>query len=116
MNSGHGHVYPRADGVTARCGGPGICSECSKVAAHAWRDASAAIAKRDAEIERLRADANRWKYMRRKLCLTGNGDGTCAMQALNLPSSIRGWPWPMEEVSAFCDAAIDAAINAEKGE
>ncbi len=29
MNTGHGHVRPRADGVKARCGGPGICDECS---------------------------------------------------------------------------------------
>lgn len=26
---GHGHVYPRADGIRARCGGPGICPMCS---------------------------------------------------------------------------------------
>lgn len=29
-NIGHGHVYPRPDGARARCGGPGLCSECSK--------------------------------------------------------------------------------------
>jgi|GEM_PF-6418069 len=29
-NSGHGHVYHRPDGERARCGGPGICSQCSK--------------------------------------------------------------------------------------
>jgi hypothetical protein len=29
-NVGHGHVFPRPDGVKARCGGPGICSECSR--------------------------------------------------------------------------------------
>ena len=28
-NFGHGHVYPREDGVKARCGGPGICNECA---------------------------------------------------------------------------------------
>lgn len=27
-NTGHGHVFPRADGAVARCGGPGICAEC----------------------------------------------------------------------------------------
>ena len=31
-NTGHGHVHPRSDGVKARCGGPGICSVCSKEA------------------------------------------------------------------------------------
>ncbi len=30
QNTGHGHVYTRPDGVKMRCGGPGICSECSK--------------------------------------------------------------------------------------
>lgn len=29
-NTGHGHVYERPDGMVARCGGPGICGECSK--------------------------------------------------------------------------------------
>lgn len=26
----HGHVTPNPDGSKARCGGPGICDECSK--------------------------------------------------------------------------------------
>ena len=29
-NSGHGHVWERPDGVKARCGGPGICTKCSR--------------------------------------------------------------------------------------
>lgn len=29
-NTGHGHVWARPDGATARCGGPGLCSECSR--------------------------------------------------------------------------------------
>ena len=29
-NTGHGHVYPRADGVRMRCGGPSMCRECAK--------------------------------------------------------------------------------------
>lgn len=28
--TGHGHVTPNADGSKARCGGPGICYECSR--------------------------------------------------------------------------------------
>jgi|GEM_PF-3905032 len=28
-NYGHGHVWPRPDGVKARCGGPGICARCA---------------------------------------------------------------------------------------
>lgn len=29
---GHGHVSPRSDGARARCGGPGLCAECSREA------------------------------------------------------------------------------------
>jgi hypothetical protein len=29
LNTGHGHVRPRPDGVRARCGGPGMCPVCS---------------------------------------------------------------------------------------
>lgn len=28
-NSGHGHVWPRPDGIKARCGGVGLCKICS---------------------------------------------------------------------------------------
>lgn len=28
-NTGHGHVFKRADGVRARCGGPRMCKECA---------------------------------------------------------------------------------------
>lgn len=59
-------------------------------------------------------DAARWRFVRRKLCLTGNGDGTSAMQAINLPDSIHGWPEPGSAVAEFCDAAIDAALAAQR--
>lgn len=40
-NVGHGHVFPRADGVVAKCGGPGLCRDCEADAmnksAHAAR-------------------------------------------------------------------------------
>ncbi|MFL9582390.1 hypothetical protein [Stenotrophomonas sp. AB1(2024)] len=29
-DNSHGHVTPRADGIRARCGGPGICDVCNK--------------------------------------------------------------------------------------
>lgn len=29
-NTGHGWVFPRPDGMKARCGGPVMCSECAK--------------------------------------------------------------------------------------
>ncbi len=32
-NTGHGHVWKRPDGVTARCGGPLMCKECALDAA-----------------------------------------------------------------------------------
>lgn len=36
-NTGHGHVTPRPDGVKARCGGPGLCNQCSReLAASDW--------------------------------------------------------------------------------
>ena len=61
-------------------------------------------------------DAERWRFIKRKLCLTGNGDGTCAMQALNLPARILGWPDVGElAIAKFLDGAIDAAIAAAKG-
>ena len=60
-------------------------------------------------------DAERWRFIKRKLCLSGNGDGTCAMQALNLPARILGWPDVGElAIAKFLDAAIDAAIAAAK--
>lgn len=61
-------------------------------------------------------DAARWRFIRRKLCLSGNGDGTCGMNAVNLPASIPGWPDPGAAVAEFCDAAIDAAIASQQGE
>lgn len=60
-------------------------------------------------------DAARYRWLRRKFCLTGNGDGTCSMHAINLPASIKGWPEPIEaEIMNFCDAAIDAARSQAK--
>lgn len=29
VSYGHGHVFPRSDGVKARCGGPPICAQCA---------------------------------------------------------------------------------------
>lgn len=37
-NTGHGHVYKRPDGAKARCGGPGICPECSRDQAQKLRE------------------------------------------------------------------------------
>lgn len=44
-STGHGHVFPRPDGMKMKCGGPGICQECSRDAAQkAQQEASAAQA------------------------------------------------------------------------
>lgn len=66
-----------------------------------------------AECAQDREDAERWRYVRRKMCFTGNGNGTCAMQAINLPANIPGWP-DIGGVEEFCDAAIDAARAAKE--
>ena len=58
----------------------------------------------------LEADAARYRFLRRKLCVTGNGDGTCAMQAINLPHRIHGWPEHGEH-ERFFDAAIDSCLT-----
>lgn len=42
-NTGHGHVFPRPDGVKARCGGPVICQECARDAAEKNRELTAMI-------------------------------------------------------------------------
>lgn len=87
-----------------------------------WRDCAdtdeGAIALYEAPQPQAAArDAERWRFIKRKLYLTGNGDGTCAMQALNLPARILGWPDVGElAIAQFLDAAIDAAIAAAKGE
>ena len=38
LNTGHGHVWRRPDGLRARCGGPGLCRECSRDAEQFRRD------------------------------------------------------------------------------
>ena len=85
-----------------------------------WRDCAetdeGAIALYEAPQPQADAlDAERWRFIKRKLCLTGNGDGACAMQALNLPARIIGWPDVGElAIAQSLDAAIDAAIAAAK--
>lgn len=53
-NVGHGHVFPRPDGIRARCGGPAICPECAKEAARA-KQSMTATADRLAECARAYA-------------------------------------------------------------
>jgi len=52
----HGHVRENADGVVARCGGPGICGTCSaELLLHGMRE----INKLREEIRRLNANHSR---------------------------------------------------------
>lgn len=49
-NVGHGHVFPRPDGMKARCGGPALCSECAQDLALKERE----TADTEKELERLK--------------------------------------------------------------
>ena len=55
-------------------------------------------------------DAERYRWLLRKFCFTGNGDGTCSMHAINLPARVPGWP-EHDGMDEFCNAAIDAAMK-----
>ena len=75
-------------------------------------DAREGINLLEARLRDLESNDARWRYIRRKLCLIGNGNGTCEMKAINLPEAIPGWPEP-GEVAEFCDLAIDHARRIE---
>lgn len=85
----------------------------SKIIGEITRKAQGKIAELEAELAEARKDAERWKWIRRKLCLTGNGDGTCSMHAINLPAANAGWP-EVGRVAEFCEATIDAALAQSK--
>lgn len=61
------------------------------------------------ENEALRKDAERYRWLRRKMCFNGNGDGTATMHAINLPNATK-FP-DVGEVEIGVDAAIDAALQ-----
>lgn len=57
-------------------------------------------------------DAERYRWLRKKICFTGNGDGTASMHAINLPDSTY---FPDMEIEHAVDKAIDAAMAAREG-
>ena len=70
---------------------------------------AARIAELARENEALRKDAERYRWLRRKICFNGNGDGTATMHAINLPNATK-FP-DVGEVEIGVDAAIDAALK-----
>lgn len=58
-NVGHGHVFPRADGVKMRCGGPALCSEC---AADAYRARAALAQPSPAQAEAEQPEIVAFRY------------------------------------------------------
>lgn len=83
-NVGHGHVFPRADGVKMRCGGPGLCSECAADASRA-RAALAQPSPAQADqptaddYEEVLADHRR---LVREMDVLLNGEACAAKQAM----------------------------------
>ena len=59
------------------------------------------------QVEGMRENDARYRWLRRKICFTGNGDGTSSMCAINLPDA-KGFPQEGQH-HAFIDAAIDLA-------
>ena len=66
-NTGHGHVFPRPDTVKARCGGPGICSECSADAMQKDGMKSDPLTLLTERVEKLEAAALRLRGMMNKV-------------------------------------------------
>lgn len=55
-NTGHGHVWPRPDGVKARCGGPRLCKKCM---ADYMAKAAAPVAQEEPHKEKPERQAER---------------------------------------------------------
>lgn len=68
----------------------------------------------EAQLADIEKDAARYRWLRWKMCFSGNGDGTCTMEIINLPNSIPGWPERIDLHWRFCDNAIDAAMKEGK--
>lgn len=55
---GHGHVVPNEDGSKARCGGPGLCDQCSKEFRFVENKTEA---NKPSELEALRTDISKFR-------------------------------------------------------
>lgn len=58
-NTGHGHVWPRPDGVRMRCGGCRLCQEC--MADHAEFGVEVVLGRVQDELQKLKADNSRYR-------------------------------------------------------
>ncbi len=104
---GHGWVYPRADGVKARCGGPAICPKCRIDAA---AKQGAAIAQPAEPCPIGIAPAN-WA-----LCSAGTCATCQAERAIAQPVAPEGWKLvPVKPTSAMLDAAVQAICYGPEG-
>jgi hypothetical protein len=61
LNTGHGHVRRRPDGVLARCGGPALCKDCARELLEWWT----AVSKGNAALVEVlhRIDAERLRVV-----------------------------------------------------
>ena len=93
-NTGHGHVYPRPDGLKARCGGPGICTECTRDAGQYGVSAAVTEPPRVTLVPTLRR--YQWRY---GVSFTRNlttGDVTLTVPAHDLIEE-KSWTIPAAE-------------------
>lgn len=118
-NVGHGHVFPRADGVKMRCGGPGLCSECTADASRA----RAALAQRSEFHQHLKECADEvatWpSYKREALtqpspkCATCNDSGQIVVSGPHYQGEFQ----PPEYETEPCDmCAQPSPAQAEQAE
>lgn len=102
--NGHGHIVPRADGAKARCGGPGICTECTveqvrheQAATGAERISADQTGPDDRAVD-IKILQNRCDVADEMLAKliddigTGAGVASLRRQALDIKSELRGVP------------------------
>lgn len=83
-NTGHGHVYPRPDGARARCGGPGVCADCSRDLARKKKEEGAVEkVKSLADLEQVLAAALNAHRTARTASEAASRNETAALNALN---------------------------------